>query len=536
MQFKAFKTIHIQHLKSIFKNNANLFVVDVDKDKMWETYLDSFPKGTNEVVRERREFDCSCCRHFIKQFGNTVAIENGKIVTIWDFVVNDSTYSPVMKALAKLVKSHKVRDVFVTDESKFGTVSNKEQSDDGTVRTWHHFSADIPSKFINTTSKSPASIMGRLKDVRNVFKRSLEEISLDSIETVLDLISQKSLYKGEEWNSILTQFLKLHKEYAKLTDSKKELYCWTKSVEVGGTIGKIKNHSIGVLLTDVTEGTDLDTAVKRYEVIVAPTNYKRPKAVYTKKMIEKAKKTITDMGYLDSLSRRYAVLEDITINNVLFANKDAVRTMGGDIFDDMVKEVCVNPKLFKDVEEISIENFMKDVLPRSTNIEMLFENSLASNLMSLVAPKIKDTKSMLKWSNNFSWAYNGNITDSIKENVKSAGGAVDGFLRFSIQWNDEGNLNQCDYDAHCKGPSGQHIWFSHKGENPTGVLDVDITNPLAGIPAVENITWPAKSNLKDGIYKFYVNCFAARGGNIGFKTQIEYDGQIYEYSYTKPLK
>jgi len=536
MQFKDFRTIQQIHLNSMFKNNNILFTTDIDKDTLWKTYLDSFPKGTNDIFRERREHDCSCCRHFIKQFGNVVSIEKGKMVTIWDFVVNDSTYNPVITALSKLVKTSNICDIFTANESSFGTVSNMEQLEDGSVHTWYHFRVDLPNKFVNSSVTTSATIIGRARDVRNVFKRSLEEISQDSIETTLDLIAQKSLYKGEEWSSILTQFLKLHKEYAALTAKNKELYCWSKSAEVGGTIGKIKNHSIGVLLTDITIGINLDKAVKRYESIVAPTNYKRPKAIYTKKMIETAKQTITDMGFLESLNRRHAVIEDITINNVLFANKDAIKKMGGDVFDDMSKEICANPKSFKNVEKISIENFMKDVLPRTTSIEILFENKLVSNLMSLIAPKNKDSKSMFKWNNNFSWAYNGNITDSIKENVKSAGGAVDGFLRFSIQWNDETDYNSNDFDAHCRTPDERHIYYANKGTNPFGVLDVDIIYPQEGKVAVENITWPEKKNLKEGIYKFYVNCYSYRGGKSGFKAQIEYNGQIYEYNYDSALR
>ena len=48
---------------------------------------------------------------------------------------------------------------------------------------------------------------------------------------------------------------------------------------------------------------DLDTAVKRYEKIVAPTNYKRPNPVFTKKMLEDAKELVDKLGLTPSLRR-----------------------------------------------------------------------------------------------------------------------------------------------------------------------------------------------------------------------------------------
>lgn len=537
MEFKQFKKLQQEHISKIIKNQTHVFTTDVDKDVLWNLYLDSFPPGTNEIFRERREYDCSCCKQFVRAFGNVVVINENKVITIWDFDTRSPKYQPVVDALSEYVRSKPANDVFVTKESKFGTDSNAELLDDGAVRTWEHFFFRLPPNLVTRSSKSEASIMGEFRDVKNVFKRSLEEISRDSIETILDLISQKSLYKGEEWEGVLKKFLTLHKEYSKISKSYKNNYCWAKSIEVGASIGKIKNHSIGVLLTDISEGMDLDQAVKRYEAIVAPTNYKRPKAIFTKKMIEDAEKALAELGLLDSLGRRFATIDDITVNNILFANKDSMKRMKGSVFAELKDEVAVNPKKFDKVDEVSIETFINDILPRCTKVEALFDNSHVGNLVSLIAPEDMNSKTMFKWNNNFSWAYNGNITDSMKERVKAAGGKVDGVFRFSIQWN-ENNDNQNDLDAHVVEPkSRNHIYYGVRGfRHPsTGMLDVDIINPGNKI-AVENISYLSLDKMPEGIYHFYVNCYNNRSGRNGFRAEIEFNGQIFSYDYPKNMR
>jgi len=65
----------------------------------------------------------------------------------------------------------------------------------------------------------------------------------------------------------------------------------------------------------------LDEAVKSFETKVAPTNYKRTSSLITKSMIQNAEKMVLSLGVEESLSRRHSVMEDITINNVLFADR-----------------------------------------------------------------------------------------------------------------------------------------------------------------------------------------------------------------------
>lgn len=167
-----------------------------------------------------------------------------------------------------------------------------------------------------------------------------------------------------------------------------------------------------------------------------------------------------------------------------------------DLFDEMEQDVAIDPKRFSKVEEISVEDFIKNVLPVAKELEVYLENKHIQNMVSLIAPEVADAKTMFKWNNGMSWAYTGNITDSdIKENVKAAGGSVTGIVRFSIQWNDKDGKDNSDLNAHCIEPKrGEHIYFGHKKARSGGELDIDITQPVdqcwnSNGVAVENITF-----------------------------------------------
>lgn len=257
-------------------------------------------------------------------------------------------------------------------------------------------------------------------------------------------------------------------------------------------------------------------------------------------MLEDAKKTISELGYMDSLNRRFATLDDITVNNILFSNKDVAKRISdsSDIFGELEKQAVVNPRKFSRVEEISANDFIKNVLPSAKEVEVLIENKHANNFVSLIAPCNKDSKSMFKWNNGLSWAYSGNITDSdMKQNVKAAGGNVDGVLRFSIQWNEDGRDN-CDLDAHCIEPNRNEIYFGNcrksTSSSMTGQLDVDIIHPNGKV-AVENITWSDKSKMQPGVYKFFVNQYSGSARN-GFRAEIEFNGEIYSFDYSNSMR
>lgn len=508
--------------QSLASTSVALFVTDVNRDVLWDTYLNSF---ANEA--EKQEHNCNCCRSFIKQYGNIVGVVDGKLVSIWNFEPKDDMFTNAVKNLNDYVLSSEIRDVFMSSENKIGTDSNVKLVEGGSPIVWNHFCLTVPQGYVNKSSLSNESILGTARDNKNVLKRSLEELTRDSVEVTLELISQGSLYRGDEFKGLLTEFLKLKKEYDKATN--KDLFCWI-NARNGGAITRIRNTSIGTLLIDLSEGKDIDKAVSAFERVVAPANYKRPTALVTKKMIEEAEKAITDLGYANSLGRRFASSEDIKVTNLLFVDRSAKKKAG--IFNELKEDVKINPKSLSKVEEITIDKFLKEVLPNATAIEAMFDNSHLNNLVSVITAKDADAPNMLKWANPFSWSYTNAVTDSIKEQVKAAGGKVDGVLRFSIQWNEDGK-SIVDLDAHAYEPNGTRIYYGNfKGyETPmSGMLDVDMVNPPS--VGVENITWSNMSKMREGKYKFAVHNFNGRR-HSGVNCQIEFNGEIHNFSYNK---
>ena len=492
-----------------------LFIANLDRNTLWEAYLNCF---TDPV--EKQIHNCNCCKSFLRQYANIVAIIDNKIVTMWDFEV-DGIFSEVPKVLGKLVREAPIQSEYLSDHAKLGTDFNITKE----MVKWTHFYIELPKEKVHKGSLSIDSIIGETSSTKQVFKRSLDEITVDAIETVLELIEQNSLYRGTEFKPTVSNFLLHKKAYDK--SNTKALYAWS-NFKSGG---KIRNTAIGTLLVDLSEGMELDQAVRKFEAMVAPSNYKRPTALITQSMIDNAKKEIKELGLEDSLQRRYATEMDIPVDQVIFINRDSVKEK--DIFDSLADSTVVNPKKLTKVEEITLEDFISKVVPTAKNIELLLEGKQSGNFMSLTAPINSEAPLLFPWNNGIAYSYSGNVADSMKERVKAAGGRVEGELRFSIQWNEEGN-NNIDFDAHAIEPDNHEIYFSNRGRksNLSGMLDVDIISPGTKV-AVENIIW---DKAPIGKTTLFLKNYSSRTSNAGFTAEIEYLGQIFSFTYSKPLK
>lgn len=506
-----------------------LFYSKADRNTLWDTYIQALTDaGQNEVYRERGEHDCQCCKHFIRKIGNILAISpTGELVSIWDIEPTGSFYDNVASTMAKLTRDSGIRSSFFIDNAQVGTDSNVELIN-GKPHTWEHFYVEVPSNLVVKDGTDRATRIGRSSERYHSLKLSCEKLQLTAVMDVLDLVEQNNLYRGAEHKGALVYMRKTLKDYSEAQD--KEMWLWRISLLDGDKVN-MRGSVIGTLVEDLSSGVPLDAAVKSFETKVAPANYKRTTALVTPKMIAEAEKAIETLGVAGSLERRHAVITDITVDNVLFADRAAKVAMSGGVLGVLKDAVTDNVDVSK-AGSIPIDTFLSTVVPSASKIEAYLSNSVAaSNAMTLLAPVNPEAPSILKWDNNFTWAYNGDVTDGIKELVKKAGGKVEGALRISLGWH-----NSDDLDLHVYAPGYSEIHFANKQD----LLDVDMNAYGKSDPVspVENVIFPRHSQVKDGVYTVEIVQFNRRNPSCpkGYTIEIEYDGKLYTFTSNKPCR
>lgn len=511
------KAVHARHT-SMAKNP--LFTSHINGDVLFDAYLGAFPEGTNPIFRERTEHDCNCCKNFIRNLGTTVNIIDGVIHTVWDIDGLPYPYDVVAAELHKLVSASVVRTAFFSAEREYGKEKTVEALN-GTI--WHHFHAPVPAQCRTQNGRQKA---GEVRVSVDMFMRVLTEISEGAVATTLDLIAENNLERGELYEARLKALLQLLQKFETIPDL--ELFCLEHH---NHPAARIRNTAIGTLLVDLTDGMDLDTAVRRYEAVVDPTSINRSRApVVTQKQVKAATDKLEQLGVVNALDRRMATISDVSVNDVIWANNSVQGSMlGATGAMSALQQLGApsNPAVGA-AKPTTISTFIKDILPKADTVKVLFKSALANNLMTLTGPVHDDAAPLFKWDNAFAYSYRGNVTSAIKERVKAAGGNVQADIRVSLSW-----FNSDDLDIHAQTPYG-HIYYADR----KGMLDVDMNANRSGKAfdaenPVENLAF---NNPKDGIYEIIVNQYSRRNSdNVGFTLELEHDGVSTEYHYNRAV-
>lgn len=519
-----------------------LLRADIHGDTLVGLYLDSFPEGTNPIYRERRHYDGSYDKAFIRRYGNLITIDPTtlEVTTIWsDYDKQEYPFNVVFKILHEAVASKLPTTRFATQELVIGHSDNYEEVDttlDGklaqTVVHWYHFYATLGR---NAHSIAPGKTISDYNGKVDSYRRSLNDYSADLLDQVIEMAKDTGLvYRLNEYLGVLTAFREAAVRYHKLNDGRsKELLAWVnpiplRSIVVGST-----------LLDNIVAGDDIEVAVKKFESAMGEDNFKRSKSLITPAMINKAMATIESLGLTQSLERRAAVLSDVTIHSVLWVDRDKKSHLKGatDSLRDMLLTSAKQSHIpTEHAVPITADEFFTAVVPNVVHMEAIVTQTNRNNFATLTGPVHPTTPGLFKWDNPIAWSYKGDVADSsLKQRVEKAGGKVrGGKLRVSLGWYDLDDL-----DLHCIASthSGQtRIYFNNK----MGILDVDMNSGIDRGPSydpVENMFW--EHTPPAGTYYFYVNNYKARSSTVAstdkvFDVELEVNGKTSVFTAKSP--
>lgn len=523
-EFRTFESLVREKYNSL--RRGELYLVK-DRNDVWLHYLESFPEGTNPIHLVNREYDCNCCKQFVRNVGALVSIDPStlELDTVWNVSGAPYPFQDIANSMHEYVCAREVETIFRSSESRFGKGTTRCMKD-GEVLEFNHFEGAVVGRHL---SRSVNADQGSFNQAVGTLRRGLLELSPNALNEVISIIedSDTAIYRGTTFLPQLKAFRDLQIKFDGLGDSaKNRLILLTASSDLA--MSSFRNSVIGTLIQDLSSGDDMEVAVRKFEVKVAPHNYQRPKSLITPRMIQSAVATIDELGLRDALSRRHAQIGDVAVSDVIFVDRAVRPQMKDALVDMLTTQVKTRPSqiLSGDGIYISIGDFLEHILPSVVSIDALFENKHVPNLTTITTAVDPNAAKLFKWDSNFAWSYNGGLADSdIKMRVKSAGGNVSAPFRVSLSWH-----NTDDLDLSCITPSKQRIFYGNK----CGILDVDMNVSMPVRNAVENLAW--RNKPQPGIYTIIVTNFNKRESvDVGFEMEVECLGQIMTFSYDKML-
>lgn len=360
-----------------------LFKTDADPGEMWEAYLSGF------TADDRQHHNCSACRHFIKQYGGVVVVnDTGRTLPAFFDAprAGQEHYNRATQNLFMVVERAKIVSGFKAHQSLIGTP---------VTGPWSHFHICLNAEHVERPSSVTESYVVRTRENFKAVSRFLGETKKETLQTAVALLKTDALYRSEKALGAAEWLLKLY-------DIKNRNLRWVEIAKAPEGFCHPRASIIGSLIEDIESGFDLDTVKRRFDDKMHPLKYQRPQAAPKAGAIDQAEKLFKELGLESALKRRFARVEEV--DAIWRPNPRKVDSRDG-IFAAIRKEVKAGR--ITSIQKITAERFVAEVLPIAEKIEVPIPSH--GDFVGILTAEDPDAKPILQWDpvgdrrNPFSW-------------------------------------------------------------------------------------------------------------------------------------
>lgn len=355
----------------------------------------------------------------------------------------------------------------------------------------------------------------------NVFSGATDEDSLHNIDEtvcnrILELIDDQTtpLYRGVEYRPRIEQYISARKKIEETLKKFEEQYdydtgtnpldYWHRShllrvrlIAENRPVTRFHNSLIGLLAKEIKSFTAerIENATDEAGVITDEARAAAVKAAekaaianYTQAMANKGVTTrevragqsdsiinqLERDGYLESIVLRTHVAPSVIPSEAMVWTGATETTLS------LAEKVRAKARMHLPSsnrvvggEEISIDDFIKNVIPNAVSMRLNVQGLKEAQLCSLTGPGSPEPKQIFSHGNNYSLAFKGGTADYVSANVTAKGGDISTYFRVSLGWGKNGINLATDYDL--------HVWIGYPFTDDSRVAmkesDVYFRNP-----------------------------------------------------------
>ncbi|KAI9763627.1 MAG: hypothetical protein M1839_006369 [Geoglossum umbratile] len=433
----------------ITETHANTPIFHVDLGDNSEIVSDVFI--SNLPVDEQRLFNCSVCKHFMKNWGNlaTVDPDTGSLVPFfWNTAEPNTTetamvppyYHDAVEGIAKLFVGKKVRDEFkVTEKTK--VIGHAEAGG------YAHMHFEFQSKKVEPESP-PGFSQPDTVTLAQMLGRILEDYNLDTVQKAAHLLLDDKLSYADKHKGAI-RYLRnlmesgtLTRRTIKGTEHHNLLYHHAASSFLG-CLHALRSGAVSNLLEWVEGDLTFDAIQDAWNHVAGPANYMRPSAAPSAGNIAAAEKLMSNLKITKSdMEREFLAVDQIPASAFVWRCPVPPSAVTPGIFAQVVPKASTkSPKdtaLDTPATPMTFAKFATTVLPKATKVEYLVPKTASAYFFITGHP---GTQPLMQWhteENLASWYtfVNPNPYEVSKYNLKPGWTPVPCIVSFPHLWND----------------------------------------------------------------------------------------------------
>jgi hypothetical protein len=353
-----------------------------------DVYLAALPDEA-----QRKHHNCSCCRHFLNDFGGLVTITaDGKTHSLFfdtDTFPRDNYFFTAVERLQEVAETACIEGLHRSAAVVWGT-----QEEGG----FTHLSVIPPVHLLHTRRDiSARQQQAVLKEDYQRMAKALSEpyLSVENL-TQLKRVLEAEVLAGDEKIQGVANWLYTTAVDRKNADNQRvrDNLLWRAIGSAMPGYTHPNSTLVGTVLDDIAAGFSFDEIQKRFLFKIKPDTHRRPLAPPTENHVEVAEKLIEKLGVAPSMRRRVATIGDIQDRAYVWRKliKPTVEEpkAAGSIFGHLkTKEDKPKKELALPAATMSWNKFVTEVLPNVTDIEIYIKDQYEyfSGFMTAVDPE-----------------------------------------------------------------------------------------------------------------------------------------------------